>query len=287
MNLFCFGLGYSALASLAALREQMPQIRLSGTVRTPEKAEHLRAQGINAHLFDDPSPALHADLAAATHVLASIAPDEAGDPVLLHHAASLDAARDLQWLGYYSTVGVYGDFGGAWIDETAPLTPRNARSQWRVEAEQAWRDYAQSRALPLAILRLAGIYGPGRSPLTKLLDGTAHRIVKPGQVFNRIHVADIAQATALAALRRLDGTYNVSDDEPAPPQDVVTYAATLLGVTPPPEIPYASADMTPMARSFYADNKRISNAALKQALGLTLLYPTYRDGLASLSEPRS
>src|SRR5690606_36677947 len=160
-----------------------------------------------------------------------------------HHAATLDAARDLQWLGYYSTVCVYGDVDGAWIDVTASLTPRNARSQWLVEAEQGWRDYAQSCNLPLPILRLAGIYGPGRSPLTKLLDGTAHRIVKPGQVFNRIHVADIAQATALAALQRLDGTYNVSDDGPAPPQDVFTYAATLLGVAPPPEIPYASADM--------------------------------------------
>ena len=168
----------------------------------------------------------------------SIAPDEAGDPALVQHRAELDAAPSLQWLCYYSTVGVYGDFGGDWIDESAPLVPRNARSDRRVLAEEAWRDYAAERGVPLTILRLAGIYGPGRSVFDKLADGTARRVVKPGQVFNRIHVADIGRVTALAAQKRLEGTFNLADDEPAPPQDVVgLWGGRFAGVEPPPEVP--------------------------------------------------
>jgi nucleoside-diphosphate-sugar epimerase len=179
-------------------------------------------------------------------------------------------------------VGVYGDFGGDWIDEDAPLVPRNERSDRRVLAEQAWRDYARARGVPLAILRLAGIYGPGRSTFDKLRDGTARRVIKPGQVFNRIHVEDIGRITALAAEAQLDGTFNLADDEPAPPQDLVTLAAEMIGVTPPPEIAFAEAQMTPMQRSFYADNKRVSNAAIKRALGIELLHPNYRQGLQSV-----
>lgn len=282
MNVFIFGYGFSAHAAADMFRQADPASRLAVTVRTPEKAACL--DGVEAHVFDGTTAGqtLGPALRAANAVVFSIPPGEDGDPALLLHQADLDAARDLAWLCYYSTVGVYGDFGGAWIDETAPLVPRNARSDRRVLAEQAWRDYAAKRGVPLCILRLAGIYGPGRSTFDKLADGTARRIVKPGQVFNRIHVADIGRVTALAAAARLDGTFNLADDEPAPPQDLVAYAAALLGVQPPPEIAFEAAQFTPMQRSFYADNKRVSNAAIKRALGINLLYPNYRVGLDAI-----
>jgi dTDP-4-dehydrorhamnose reductase len=286
MKAFFFGLGFSSLAAVAALRMQSEITDISGTVRTEDKADRLTVDGIRAHVFDGtmPGATLGGDLRQASHVVLSIAPGAEGDPALLHHRADLDAAEGLQWLCYYSTVGVYGDFGGEWIDETAPLVPRNDRSDRRVVAEQAWRDYAQARGVPLAILRLAGIYGPGRSTFDKLRDGTARRIVKPGQVFNRIHVQDIARVTALAAEARLDGTFNLADDEPAPPQDLVTHAAAMMGVEPPAAMPFDTAELTPMQRSFYADNKRVSNRLIKQALGIDLLYPNYREGLASIWE---
>lgn len=286
MNAFFFGLGYSSQAAVEHMAQRMPGAALGGTVRTSEKAARLSADGIAAHVFDGTAPGatLSNDLRAASHIIFSIAPGEAGDPALIHHRADLDAAENLQWLCYYSTVGVYGDFGGAWIDESAPLVPRNDRSDRRVLAEQAWRDYAQARGVPLAILRLAGIYGPGRSTFDKLLDGTARRVVKPGQVFNRIHVQDIGRVTTLAAEARLHGTFNMADDEPAPPQDLVTYAAGLMGVEPPPEIPFETADFTPMQKSFYADNKRVSNAAIKQALGIELLFANYRQSLDAIWE---
>ncbi len=179
-------------------------------------------------------------------------------------------------------MGVYGDFGGEWVDEASPTQPVNARSQQRVAVEQQWRDFADKRGVPLFILRLAGIYGPGRSAFDKLREGTARRIVKKDQVFNRIHVEDIGRVTMLAAQRKLGGTFNLADDEPAPPQDLVTYAAQKLGLPPPAEIPFEQAQMTEMARSFYADNKRVSNKAIKQALGIELLYPTYREGLDAI-----
>ncbi len=283
MRMFIFGYGFSSAAAAAAVTELADSVCVSCTVRSEEKAQRLKPAGINAHLFDGtaPGPTLGSLLRQSTHVVFSIPPGEAGDPALVHHRGDLDAAP-LEWLCYYSTVGVYGDFGGNWIDETAPLVPRNARSDRRVAAEQAWRDYAKARGVPLAILRLAGIYGPGRSTFDKLRDGTARRVVKPGQVFNRIHVADIGRVTALAAEQRLDGTFNLADDEPAPPQDLVTYAAGLMKVEPPPEIAFEQAEFTPMQRSFYADNKRVSNAAIKQALGIEMLYPNYRVGLDAI-----
>ncbi len=237
------------------------------------------------HIFDgvSPGPTLSPDLRQASHVVLSIPPSEAGDPALNLHRADLDAAR-LEWLCYFSTVGVYGDFGGQWIDESAPTRPINRRSAHRVEIEQQWRDYAEGRGVPLLILRLAGIYGPGRSAFDKLREGTARRIVKPGQVFNRIHVEDIGRVTALAAERKLSGTFNLADNEPAPPQDLIAYAATRLGVPVPPDLPFEQAEMTPMARSFYSDNKRVSNAAIKQALGIELLYPDYRAGLDAIGK---
>lgn len=286
MKVFFFGLGFSSLASVAAIRARHPEAQMAGTVREAEKAAALRTQGILAHVFDGAqrSEGLVADLLAATHVVQSIAPDAAGDTVLNHYRDDLAASQNLQWLGYYSTVGVYGDFGGAWIDETAVCQPVNVRSQQRVVAEQTWRDFATSKNLPLTILRLAGIYGPGRSTFDKLREGTSRRIIKRGQVFNRIHVADIAQVTALAADRRLDGTFNMADDEPAPPQTVIEFAAEMAGLPLPPAQDFATAEMTPMARSFYADNKRVANAAIKGALGITLIYPTYREGLRAIHD---
>ena len=286
MNAFFFGLGFSSLAALAALRTGQQTVSVEGSVRTQNKADRLTREGIKAHVFDGTKPGntLGPVVRAASHVVFSIAPGAEGDPALIYHRRDLDAAAGLEWLCYYSTVGVYGDFGGEWIDEGAPLVPRNERSDRRVLAEQVWRDYAAKRGVPLTILRLAGIYGPGRSTFDKLRDGTAKRVIKPGQVFNRIHVADIGEVTALAAAARLDGTFNLADDEPARPQDLVTHAARIMGVEPPPEIAFDEAEMNPMQRSFYADNKRVSNRAIKQALGIELLYPNYRAGLASIWE---
>lgn len=285
-HFFFFGMGYSSREAVRAIRAQWGEaVAVHGTTRGEEKATRLQLENIEAHLFDGmgPSPSGADALDEASHVVVSIAPNTDGDPVLAHHRRELLAAKRLEWLCYYSTVGVYGDFGGTWIDEKAPCAPRNQRSKWRVSAEQDWQAFARERGVPLLILRLAGIYGPGRSSLDKLRAGTARRIVKPGQVFNRIHVSDIARVTALAAKSKLSGTFNLTDDFPAPPQDLVSYGAQLLGVTPPPEIGFDHADMSAMARSFYNDNKRISNAAIKSALGMELLYPTYKEGLSALA----
>jgi nucleoside-diphosphate-sugar epimerase len=285
MGVFFFGMGYSSRATARALHElRDPDIPIAGTTRSAEGAEGFADTNYRIHVFDGevPGPTLGEDLRQATHVILSIPPDERGDPALNLHRADLDAAPNLEWIGYFSTVGVYGDFGGEWIDEDAPTRPINARSKQRVEAEQAWRDYAEARGVPLFIERLAGIYGPGRSAFDKLREGTARRIVKPGQVFNRIHVEDIGRITALAALQKLAGTYNLADAEPAPPQDLVTYAAEKMGVPPPAEVPFATAKMTEMARSFYSDNKRVSSRRLLAALGTTLSYPTYREGLDAI-----
>jgi Nucleoside-diphosphate-sugar epimerases len=286
MKAFFFGLGFSSLASARAMRQRDPGVTIVGTVRSQAKANLLADCALQALLFDGKasSPDVAEALADTTHLIQSIAPDENGDLVLRHFRDELASARKLEWLCYYSTVGVYGDFGGEWIDETAPLVPRNMRSDRRVIAEQQWRDFASERGLPLTILRLAGIYGPGRSTFDKLRAGTARRVVKPGQVFNRIHVEDIARVTALAAEARLEGTFNLSDDEPAPPQDVIEHAARMIGMPVPPDLPYETAEMTQMQRSFYRDNKRVSNRAIKRALGIELLYPDYRAGLAQILE---
>jgi len=284
MHFFFFGMGYSSLATAKAIHELVdPGATIAGTTRTEEGVERLAESPYRLHLFDgtQPGPALGPDLRQATHLVLSIPPNDSGDPAYNQHLADIDAA-DLKWICYFSTVGVYGDFGGEWIDEAAPTRPVNKRSQQRVEIEQLWRDYAAKRNIPILVLRLAGIYGPGRSSFDKLREGTARRIVKPGQVFNRIHVDDIGRVTALAADRGLAGTFNLSDDEPAPPQDLVEYAAGLLSVPVPPGIPFESAEMTPMARSFYADNKRVSSKAIKHALGIELLYPTYEAGLQAI-----
>ena len=282
MKLLVFGLGFSARAAVEALRQrQGDALAVIATQRQP-KDGHKGDTRLLAFAGPPASPEVIAAVAEATHIIVSAPPGAEGDPVLMALSEAIATAARLEWLCYYSTVGVYGDHQGAWIDESAPTAPVNARSAWRVAAEQGWQDLAAARAVPLTILRLAGIYGPGRSGFDKLRAGTARRIVKPGQVFNRIHVADIGTVTALAAERRLAGLFNLADDLPAPPQEVVAYAAGLIGLPPPPEMPFDQAEMTPMARSFYSDNKRVSNAAIKQALGLDLAFPTYREGLADI-----
>src|SRR3569623_2571306 len=285
MGVFFFGMGYSSLATAHAIHQIIDKdMPIAGTTRTEEGVERLAESPYRLHVFDGTKPGatLGGDLRKATHVVLSIPPNDDGDPALSFQADTLRAAPDLQWLCYFSTVGVYGDFGGEWIDESAPTRPINRRSQQRVEVEQRWAELASARGIPLLVLRLAGIYGPGRSSFDKLREGTARRIVKPGQVFNRIHVEDIGRVTALAAGRSLAGPFNLRAADPAPPQDLVEYAANLLGVPVPPGIPFESAELTPMARSFYADNKRVSSKAIKQALGIDLLHPTYEAGLNSI-----
>jgi len=216
----------------------------------------------------------------------SAAPGDGGDPLLAHHAEELRAAP-LQWIGYLSTIGVYGNHDGKWIDEETPAEPTSPRGQRRLEAERAWAEFGDSAGVPTGIFRLSGIYGPGRGPLEKLRSGQARAVIKPGQVFNRIHVEDIASALEAAIARAGERhgvrVYNVTDDEPAPPQDVLDFAADLIGVPRPPRVPFEDADMSPMARSFYSDNKRTSNARMKQELGVTLTYPTFREGIRALA----
>jgi len=272
--LLSLGHGYSAQALGRLLRPK--GWRIIGTTRSAAGAEALRAQGVEPLIW--PGEPLAPALSQATHLLSSIAPDEAGDPVLRAHGAEI-AAAPLTWAGYLSTTGVYGDHQGAWVDEDTPLTAGTRRGQWRIAAEAEWR----ALGLPLHIFRLAGIYGPGRGPFAKVRDGSARRIVKPGQVFSRIHVEDIAQVLAASIARPAPGTaYNVCDDDPAPPEDVIEHAARLLGLTPPPTEGWDKAEMTPMARSFYAESKRVRNDRIKRDLGVNLLYPDYRAGLAAL-----
>jgi nucleoside-diphosphate-sugar epimerase len=273
-RLFCFGLGYSAAALARRLRADGWLV--AGTTRDTHKAAELRATGIEAHLFDGAAPVPRAALAGATHILTSIAPGRDGDPVLRHHANDLGAAS---WIGYLSTTGVYGDHAGAWVDETTPLRPQAERSQWRAAAEAAW----QATGLPVHVFRLAGIYGPGRSHFDDLRAGTARRIVQTGHLFSRIHVEDIAAIlTASMAHPAPGAVYNVCDDEPAASADVMLHAATLLGVPPPPAVPLAEARLSPMAASFWADNKKVRNDKVKRDLNLALRYPTYREGLAAI-----
>ena len=283
LNFLVFGAGFSGLTAIGAMMRRNPGAVIAGTTRDAEKAANLQARGITAHVFDGAlDSALENAILGATHILVSTAPTEDGDPVLNAAVDTIGRAKNLQWIGYYSTIGVYGDAGGAWIDEDFPTQIHNPRIGWRLEAEAQWSALAAKRGLPLAILRLAGIYGPGRSAFEKLRAGTARRIIKPGQVFNRIHNEDIGEITALAAHRRLSGIFNIADDEPAPPQDVIAYAADLLGVVPPPETGFEAADLSPMARSFYAGNRRVRNAKIKAALGYGLRHPTYREGLAAI-----
>ena len=271
-TLLSLGHGYSA--SALARRLIPAGWAVIGTTRSPARAEAFGKDGVEALLWPaDLAPAL----TRATHILASAAPDAAGDPFL--QAVPQIAESRAQWVGYLSTTGVYGDHRGGWVDEDTPLTPSSDRGRWRVLAETQWR----ATGLPLHIFRLAGIYGPGRGPFEKVRDGTARRIIKPGQVFSRCHVDDIAQVLAASIRQPAPGTaYNICDDNPAPPEDVLAYAAHLLGLPEPPAIRFDDAEMTPMARSFYGESKRVRNDRIKATLGVRLLYPTYQAGLAAL-----
>lgn len=283
MKLFVFGMGYSAL-HFAHTRKR-DYARISCTVRASEKRDWLRAQGFDAHCFgpERMDETLAGALSDADRVLVSIPPALESDSALAAFATSLRASPNLKSIVYLSTIGIYGDYGGAWIDERTPPRPSNPRSLWHLHAEEQWRKLGAERDLPVHVLRLAGIYGPGQNALVNLRAGTAKRIVKPGQVFNRIHVEDIARTIEAAFVYNGAGdVWNVADDEPAPPQDVVTYAARLLGVEPPPEIDFATAQLSPMARSFYAECKRVTNAAIKEKLRVQLAYPTYREAFAAM-----
>lgn len=282
-HILFFGYGQCA----AALAPQLADdgVRLTATCRDAAKAESLAAAGISPLLLDaDPLPS--EALRGVTHILLSAAPSADGDPALPFLEPALAAqSASVDWIGYLSTTGVYGDHGGAWIDEDTPAGPVGTRGQRRIDAETAWQAAAERLEAPLHLFRLAGIYGPGRNQLAALRTGTARRIDKPGQVFSRIHVEDIAAVLAASMRRPHAGrAYSVCDDEPAAPQEVVAYAADLLGMTPPPLVPFAEAELSEMGRSFYADNKRIRNDRIKQELGITLRYPTYREGLTALFE---
>ncbi len=276
-TLLVLGHGYSAQALSSRLLPAGWQV--IGTTRRPEKAARLAGLGIEPLLW--PGSSLAPALARATHLLASIGADAGGDPVLAAHGAEIAAsAGHLDWAGYLSTTGVYGDHKGGWVDEETALTPTTQRGRWRVLAEDQWRAIP---GLSLHIFRLAGIYGPGRGPFEKVRDGTARLILKPDQYMSRIHVDDIARVLHASIARPAPGTaYNVCDDEPSPPEKVLLHAARLLGLPPPPAVDFDKAEMTPMARSFYAESKRVRNWRIKSELGVTLAYPTFREGLAAL-----
>ena len=257
---------------------------VSGTTRSTEKAETLRTLGIEPILYDGGviSKALAADMARATHLVQSIAPGKDGDPLFRANVPALSTLMPkLEWAGYLSTVGVYGDHKGGWVDEETVLNPVSARSVERVEAENHWLAFGKASGLPVAVLRLAGIYGPGRNALRNMEEGTARRLIKQDQVFNRIRVEDIGRSALFLAETRHGGVWNITDDEPGPPQDVVAEAARLMGLPTPPDIPFETAELSPMARSFYGENKRVSNAKLRAA-GFEFRFPKYRQSLADL-----
>lgn len=283
-HLLCFGLGYTARVLCTRLANK--GWRISGTSRTAEGCAAITRDGWNVAVFDGKtsSPGVAGLLANATHVVHSVPPDDTGDPVHRCHAADLRRAPYLQWLGYLSTVGVYGDTGGALVDEDTPPAPASERGKRRLAAERAWLALGDDIPGRVEVFRLPGIYGPGRSAIDALRNGTARRIVKPRQVFNRVHVEDIATALEAAIAKPTPHRiFNITDDEPGPPGDVVAYAAGLIGIPAPPEVPFETANLSPMARSFYGESKRVSNTRMKAALGVRLAYPTYREGLSAIA----
>ncbi|QWK77165.1 SDR family oxidoreductase [Ochrobactrum sp. BTU1] len=282
MRIFLFGAGYSARAFSRLMTGEAE--RIDGTTRNEQNFPLLEKSGIAPIIFDGEtaSPDLIDRLAKSTHVVISISPRESGDPSLaIVEEALRRPGNTIRWIGYLSTVGVYGNHDGNWIDETAPLAPTSRRSLERVEAESASEALSERHGTPVALLRLSGIYGPGRNAFVNLERGTARRIIKDGQVFNRIHVDDIAGSLRFLAGTNSGGAFNITDSEPAPPQDVVAYAAELMGVAIPPEIPFEQADLTPMGRSFYGENKRVSNQRIK-ALGYDFIYPDYKAAFSAM-----
>lgn len=272
-TLLALGLGYSARA--LADRLLPAGWRVIGAARSRDKLARIAAGGVEPVLWPPDAKTVQ----AATHILVSAGPKEGDDPTLAALGPAIRATRRLEWVGYLSTTGVYGDAGGGWVDEDAPLNPGTSRGRARLRAEQAWAE----TGLPVHFFRLAGIYGPGRGPFEKVRSGKARRIIKPGQIFSRIHRDDIAAALLASIERpRPGGVYNLCDDLPAPPEEVIAYAARLLGLPPPPEEPFETAEMTPMARSFYSESKRVANRRIKRELGVELAYPTYREGLTAI-----
>ncbi|WP_296035571.1 SDR family NAD(P)-dependent oxidoreductase [uncultured Agrobacterium sp.] len=286
-QLMIFGAGYSGKAIAKSLQDTIG--RICGTTRSAEHAQKLLSLGISPFIFDGDtlSETLRRELATVTHLVQSIAPGKTGDPLLRICSGDLKSLMpQLQWVAYLSTVGVYGNHDGAWVDEETPCKPVSARSLERVQAEQAWQMASDGADAPLSILRLSGIYGPGRNGFINLEKGTARRLIKPGQVFNRIRVEDIGAATAFLISQNVGGIFNVTDDEPAPPQDVVTFAAKMMGLAPPPEQAFETAELSAMARSFYGENKRVSNRKLRD-MGYVFHYPDYRLALRQLWESGS
>ena len=282
LRLMIFGAGFSGRAIGKKLNETFEFV--GGTTRSEEKFELLRAHNITPFTFsgDAFSSQLEKELSKVTHLVQSISPDKTGDPIIPLVGHDLRAIMpELKWVGYLSTVGVYGNHDGAWVDEETICKPVSKRSVARVEAENLWQELCKNSDIPLAILRLSGIYGPGRNTFENYIKGTARRLVKKDQVFNRIFVDDIAGASELLMRNNNAGIFNVTDNEPAPPQDVVAYAAQLLGVNPPDEIDFETAELSPMARSFYGENKRVSNAKIKK-LGYEFTQPNYRAALEYL-----
>ena len=281
-HLLSIGHGYSAQSLGRRLLARGWTV--TGTSRNAEKCETLRGGGLE--MVQWPGSDLAEALGRADHLLVSVAPDDEGDPVIRALGPAIAARTGaLKWVGYLSTTAVYGDHGGGWVDEDTPVSPTTRRGKLRAAAEAQWRDLAETADLPLSIFRLAGIYGPGRGPLAKVRAGTARQIIRKGQVFGRIHVEDIATVLE-ASIRQPErtGIYNVTDDLPAPPEDVLAFAADLLGVELPPPVDFEAADMTPMARSFYAESKRVRNDRIKDVLGVKLAYPDYRSGLRALAD---
>ncbi len=282
MRLLVLGAGFSGRAIAETFKAA--GYAVAGTTRSQEKADALSARGIEAILYDGEtiSDALMAAMRQATHLVQSIAPGKSGDPLFRAGVSPItDLMPDLRWAGYLSTVGVYGDHKGAWVDEDTPVHPVSARSVERMEAEGKWLSFSQTSGVPVAVLRLAGIYGPGRNALRNVAEGTARRLVKKDQVFNRIRVEDIGAAALFLSEGGHGGVFNITDDEPGPPQDVVAEAARLMGADMPPEIPFETAELSPMARSFYGENKRVSNARIR-SLGFEFRYPNYRMSLAQM-----
>lgn len=283
-HILFFGLGFSARALAERLAAQGWTV--TATSRSPEGAAAIAAKGYRAFVFDGSAPLPPEAFDGVTHAVTSAPPDENGDPVLRQHARDFARrAAQFQWIAYLSTTGVYGDHAGGLVTEETPLTPNTERGARRLEAETEWLELWRGNHLPVHIFRLAGIYGPGRNQLLSLLDGTAKRVIKPGQIFSRIHVEDIAAVLEASIAKPQPGrAYNVCDDEASPPQDVVEYGAKLLGLAVPPDVPFEEAQLSPMARSFYADSKRVSNARLKTELGVRLKYPTNREGLGEIAK---
>ena len=286
-DLLCFGMGYTGL--VLARRMAACGWRITGTSRTVDGAEAIGSAGFRGVVFDGlaPTAEVRAALGDATHVLVSIPPDASGDPALRLHGPDLATAPRLAWLGYLSTVGVYGDHQGGLVDELTPPAPATERGRRRLAAEADWLAFGRQAARRVEIFRLPGIYGPGRSALDSVRAGTARRIVKPGQVFNRIHVEDIAtvlEVVCVSPRRSADfpAIVNVTDDAPSPPEDVIAYAAELLGLPVPPAVAFDDALLSPMTRSFYGELKRVSNRRIRQHLGVELAYPSYREGLTAI-----